>query len=57
MSWLEAGALLVLVLNPRKRTATVYRSRAEIVILDEHATLDIEDLVPGFKVAIKDIFG
>ena len=57
MSWLEAGALLVLVLNPRKRTATVYRSLAEIVILDEHATLDIGDIVPGFKVAIKDIFG
>jgi Uma2 family endonuclease len=57
IAWLEAGSLMVLVLNPRKRTATVYRSMSEIVILDEHTILDLDDIVPGFKVAVKDIFG
>jgi Uma2 family endonuclease len=57
IEWLKAGTLIVLVLNPRKRTAAIYRSMNEIVILDEHASLDLADIVPGFKVAVKDIFG
>lgn len=54
--WLEAGALMVLVLNPRKRTITVYRSLNAITILTEDSTLDLDDVVPGFSVAVKDIF-
>jgi len=54
--WLEAGARMVVVLNPRKRTATVYRSLSEIVILNEDAILDLDDVVPGFKITVKDIF-
>jgi Uma2 family endonuclease len=57
IAWLEAGALMVLVLNPGKRTATMYRSLNEIVILDQHASLDLSGIVPGFKIAVKDIFG
>lgn len=54
--WLEAGTSMVIVLNPRKRTATVYRALTEITILNESATLDVEDVVPGFKVVVKDFF-
>jgi len=57
IAWLEAGSLMVLVLNPRKRTVTAYRSLSEIVILDEHGVLDLGDIVRGFTVAVKDIFG
>jgi len=57
IEWLAAGAMMVLVLNPRKLTVTIYRSLKEILILDEHAVLDIGDVVPAFKVAVKDIFG
>ena len=56
IEWLEAGALMVLALNPRKRTVTVYRSLNAITILNEDATIDLNDIVPGFKVAVKDIF-
>src|SRR5262249_24344439 len=56
MEWLAAGALIVLVLNPRKRTATIYRSLNDISILDEDAVLDLENIIPGFKIPIRDIF-
>lgn len=47
---------MVLTINPRKRTVTVYRSLAEIVILSDDAVLDISDVVPGLAVPIKDLF-
>lgn len=56
IEWLEAGALMVLALNPRKRTITVYRALNDITILSENAIFDLDDIVPGFKVAVKDIF-
>ncbi len=56
IEWLEAGALMVLALNPRKRSVTVYRSLNDITIINEDAILDLNDIVPGFKVAVKDIF-
>ena len=56
MEWLEAGALMVLALNPRKRTVTRYRSLRDITILDEDAILDLSEIVLGFKIAVKEIF-
>ena len=56
IDWLLAGVILVLTFNPNKRTATAYRSLKDIKILDENSILDCDDVVPGFKVAIKDIF-
>lgn len=54
--WLAAGTTIVLVLNPRKRTVTVYRSLNDITILNETATLNLDEIVPGFQVAVVDIF-
>jgi Uma2 family endonuclease len=56
VEWLEAGTLMVLALNPRKGSITVYRSVNDIVILNEEAILDIDGIVPGFKVTVKEIF-
>jgi Uma2 family endonuclease len=56
IDWLAAGARMVLALNPRKRTVTVYRSLNDIVILNDDATLNLDDVVPGFKILVKDIF-
>ncbi|HYL97880.1 MAG TPA: Uma2 family endonuclease, partial [Blastocatellia bacterium] len=53
---LEAGALAVLVLNPRRPTVTLYPSSTEICILGDDAILDLDSVVPGFKIAIRDIF-
>jgi Uma2 family endonuclease len=55
-AWLEAGTSMVLVLEPRKRTVTVYRSMSDIVILDADSVLDLSDVVSGFSVAIKELF-
>jgi Uma2 family endonuclease len=56
MEWLAAGTQMVIVLNPRKHTATVYRSLNDITILNEDAVLDLDEVVKDFKVRIKDIF-
>ena len=57
LEWLAAGTPMVVVLNPRKRTATIYRSLNDITILNEDDVLDLDEVVKGFKVLVKDIFG
>jgi Uma2 family endonuclease len=54
--WLEAGTRMVVVVNPRKSIITVYRSLTEITALTEADTLDGADVVPGWKMSVKDIF-
>ncbi len=54
--WLEAGAKMVVVVNPRKHVVTVYRSLTEIVVLTENDTLDGGEVVIGWSIAIRDIF-
>ncbi|MEK6325794.1 MAG: Uma2 family endonuclease [Acidobacteriota bacterium] len=56
LEWLEAGARMVVVVNPRKRAVTVYRSLTDIVVLTEEDTLDGREIVPGWTMAVKDIF-
>ncbi len=56
LEWLEAGARMVVVVNPRKRAVTVYRSLTDIVVLTENDTLDGGDVVPGWTMAVEDIF-
>jgi len=54
--WLDAGARLVVVLNPRKRVATAYRSLKNVVVLTEADALDCSDVVSGFSIAVRDVF-
>lgn len=54
--WLDAGARMVVVVNPKKRTATVYRSRTEITVLTEEDALDGADVVPGWRLPLREIF-
>lgn len=55
--WLNAGTRMVIVVNPRKRAVTVYCSRADVTVLTVGDTLDGGDVVPGWKMAVKDMFG
>ena len=55
-AWLDAGASMVWVVNPRWRSVTVYRSATEIKTLTENDELDGEDVVPGFHCRVGDIF-
>jgi len=54
--WLEAGARMVWVVSPKLHTVTVYRSLTDIKTLTENDTLDGGDVVPGFRIAIADVF-
>jgi Uma2 family endonuclease len=55
--WLAAGALMVWVVNPRKRTVTVHRAPEEATTLDEQGELDGGEVVPGFRCKVSEIFG
>lgn len=54
--WLDAGARMVVVVNPRMRSVTVYRSRAQIAVLREQDMLDGSDVVPGWTLPVAAIF-
>jgi len=53
--WLESGARSVWLVNPQRRTVEVISSNGERRILHETDEL-IDDTVPGFRVAVADIF-
>jgi Uma2 family endonuclease len=54
--WLAAGCRLVWVINPRRRTVTVYRSLTDIAILTQADVLDGYAVLPGFRCPVADIF-
>ena len=55
--WLDAGAHLVWIVNPKLRTVNVYRPLTDNVILTIKDTLDGGTVVPGFRIAVSEIFG
>ena len=57
LAWLDAGAALVWVVNPARRTVTAYRSVSDIETLTVGAELDGGELIPGFRCPIADLFG
>lgn len=56
LDWLASGSKTVLVINPRKRTVTAYRTVSNITILDANSMLDLTDVVTDFKVSVKALF-
>ena len=54
--WLEAGASMVWVINPKPKTITVYRSLTDIITLTEKHTLEGGEVVPGFQIPVAEIF-
>jgi Uma2 family endonuclease len=55
-AWLDASTKMVVVINPRQRSATVYKSPTDIVALTEADVLAGGDVVPGFELAVREIF-
>ena len=55
LNWLDAGAIAVLVLDPRSQSATVYRTGENIGTFTD-GDLDLSDAVPGWRVAVADFF-
>jgi Uma2 family endonuclease len=55
-AWLDAGAAMVWVVNLKWRSVTVYRSAANIRVLTENEEVTGEDVVPGFRCRVGEIF-
>lgn len=55
--WLDAGTRFVVVVNPKTATVTTYRSRSEIAVLTESDVLEGGDVVPGWSLPVREIFG
>ena len=55
--WLDAGTRMVVVVNPRRRDVTVHLPGKDAITLTEEDTLDGGDVVPGWTLPVRDIFG
>jgi Uma2 family endonuclease len=50
--WLRAGTALVWVVDPIRRSARAYRADGTESYLEEHDSLDGEDVLPGFALPL-----
>ena len=53
--WLGAGTQLVWVIDPERLEARVYRRDGSLSLLQEHDSLDGEDVLPGFSCGLRSI--
>jgi Uma2 family endonuclease len=54
--WLAAGARAVWVVNPKRLTVIIHRPQIEAVTLGLDDELDGQDVVPGFRCRVSEIF-
>lgn len=56
-AWLDAGTTAVLVVDPARRTATVYRRRDDIRSHERTDVVDLADAVPDWRLSLRELFG
>ncbi len=56
LEWIAAGAIAVLVIDPAKQTATVYRGNGDAHVYNVGEIVDLSDAVPGFSVVVAELF-
>ncbi len=56
LEYLAAGSRLVWVVDPVTRSVAAYRSREDIRLLTEGDVLEGGDVLPGFRLALTDLF-
>lgn len=54
--WLQAGSHAVIVINPKHRSATVYRSFTDVRVLSASDTLALDEIVPGWRLPVAELF-
>ncbi len=54
--YLSAGVRVVWVADPGKQTVTAYRPGRKPKVFARDDTLTVEDVIPGFQVAVADVF-
>ena len=55
--WLNAGSLLVWVIDPERRVAQVYRADGSVAALGEPDAFDGEQVLPGFRCELLGLLG
>lgn len=56
LAWLDAGVRLVWVVYPETRSVAVHRPEGAVTVLRDDAVLDGGDVLPGFMLALPDLF-
>jgi Uma2 family endonuclease len=56
VDYIEAGVRLVWVIDPRSRTAVVYHADGSARLVREDEALEGEDVVPGFRLPLAELF-
>ena len=56
MEYLDAGVRMVWIVEPRRRTVTIYRADHAARVLTEADALDGEDVLPGFSLPVAEFF-
>ena len=54
--WLESGCRVVVVLDPRRKTAKVYRPGTEMMSVAGTEKLTLPDLLPGWSLPLDEVF-
>lgn len=54
--WVKAGTRMVVVIDPERETAAVYRANRRALRLQKDDVLDGEDVVPGWRLPLRELF-
>jgi Uma2 family endonuclease len=54
--WLGAGVRLLWIVDPFRRTVTIYQPERDPTLLGAHATLEGEAVLPGFRCPVAEMF-
>ncbi|NEP14519.1 MAG: Uma2 family endonuclease [Symploca sp. SIO2C1] len=54
--FLSQGTKVGILINPQKHRVEIYRQGVEVVVLGDGDVLSIPDLLPGFEVAVSDLW-
>ena len=54
--WLAAGVPAVIVVNPLDRAVKIHRSPAGVVTLTADDVLEVDDVVPGWRMPVREMF-
>ncbi len=54
--WIQSGVRGVLIVDPENRTVRIHRSARQMELLHESDELVVDDIVPGWRLPIADLF-
>jgi Uma2 family endonuclease len=54
--WLNADVQMLWVVDPFRRTVTIYQPRHDPALLGEHGLLEGDPVIPGFRCPVAEIF-